>query len=276
MSTICILVGAPRSGTSALGDAVTRSFGAVWPQEIFNKEHADPTLDYRSSQNARQRYNFFNFRHELLQADARLSYPSKENQRAIFERYVDYLVTDGNGARYLLDIKYSSWHHLNHYFHFPYQEPYLLDLIRKHGFSIVHLKRRNLFALYCSLRLAEQTNVWWTDGTLKVPGQRLAINLGDCRRSLTEIALAQSTFDAWFALFDVRILVYEDLFVGQELCEEVKGIFADIYGALPNAPLVTKHRKIASPLREVVQNSDQVLAALHDTPFQAMAEEALR
>lgn len=258
-----------------LGDAVSRSFHAVWPEEIFHRDHAGPQIDFRASEDVKQRLNFFNFRHELFQQAPSLAFPSGDNQSMIFDAYLDYVVSSEKSERYLFDIKYTSWHHLNRYWSQPFQRPHLLDRAIHLGFRIVHLKRRNLLALYCSHRLAEATNVWRTVEPAPLQRQALTVDTSHCLRTLVDLRATEHLFDRWLSRYPHGELRYESLLSGDTFSKEVEDMFRQIYRARPVAALFTVYRKITPSLRDVVVNRNEVLSALRGTDFQSMAEEAL-
>ncbi len=274
MTVFCILLAAPRSGTTMLGDAVSRAFKAAWPQEIFHSEHAGPEMDFRASPDIKIRCNFFNFRHELLKGRPALSFPSIENQSEIFKLYVKYISESEEPDRFLLDVKYSSWHHLNYYWWRPGQVPNLLTSVMKLRFPLVHLKRRNLFALYCSQKRAEQTGLWSTLEETAEIGEKLVINASECAASLRSLRETELMFDRWVS-GNSHDLYYEDIMTNGTFSDEVTTTFIDVYGAEPTAPLTTVYRKVTPPLRDVVANPDEVLSALCGTEFHHMAEQAL-
>jgi LPS sulfotransferase NodH len=274
-TTFCILIAAPRSGTTMLGDAVSRSFNAAWPQEIFHGAYTDPGGDFRGSTEIKHRCNFFNLRQELFKQRPELSYPSKANQTLIFDLYLEYLVTSEKLERYFLDIKYTSWHHLNDYWWAFNQRPHLLRDVIRREFPIVHLKRENLFALYCSQMLADRTRVWWTMENHANSDERLAIDGPHCLRFLEDMRAIERLFDRWLYGYPVHELRYEKLLAPGGFSTEVEQTFVEVYGMAPSSPLSTVYRKVTPPLRDLVENADEVLTALRGTEFQSMAEEAL-
>ncbi len=259
-----------------LGDAVSRGFGATWPHEIFHRRHAGPEIDFRSSDDIEKRYNFFNFRYELFRTKPELSFPSRQNQSAIFDSFLEYMASSAQSDRHLLDVKYSSWHHLNWYWTRPLQRPFLLQHVMKRRLPIVHLKRDNLFALYCSHRLAEETNLWRTTGKgIEQSRQPLTIDVAHCRQRLEESRATTQLFDEWLGNYPRYEMKYEELLAGDKFSETVVQAFTQIYGSPPPAALATVYVKVTPPLREIVVNRDEVLAELRGTDFMEMAEKAL-
>jgi hypothetical protein len=274
MSVTCILIAPPRSGTTVLGHAVTQAFAAAWPQEIFNGEFADPAIDYRRADDIHARTNFFNYRHEVLSRRPELSYPTKENQAFLFRGYLDYISGVEKAERLLIDVKYTSLHHLNSYWNLPQERPGLIAIVRDLGLPVIHLQRRNLFALYCSLAYAEASGVWVSFES-KTGRHRIAIDTARCLKYMGQIDAMTRYIRDWFFQYPVAELEYETMLRGESWSDEVRDTFSRIFGMPPVKPLSAVYRKVAPPLREVVTNPGEVLVALRGTPYQAMTEEAL-
>jgi hypothetical protein len=274
MTVSCMLFAAPRSGTTLLGDAVSRSFEAAWPQEIFDEAYTRPEGDYRADPDLRVRANFFNYRNERLREDSRLSYPSKSNQSNLFNAYVQNLYRSEGAERFLIDIKYTSVHHLDSYWRLPYGRPNLIGFVHDLGLPVAHLTRRNLFALYCSQRYAEITGIWATLEGDRAP-EPMAIEPRHCRRFMTEMYTLAERFRDWLADYPVHELEYESLMSGPEFSDRVRETFTRIYGISARSPLATRYHKVTPPLRAIVSNAQEVLESLRGTPFLAMAEESL-
>lgn len=45
MITFCVVLAAPRSGTTSLGEGVAKIFDIQWLGEIFHRDFADPTIE---------------------------------------------------------------------------------------------------------------------------------------------------------------------------------------------------------------------------------------
>ena len=76
----------------------------------------------------------------MLRKRPELSYPSRENQEFLFRTYLDHLGELEQAERLLVDIKYTSLHHLNTYWNLPSVRPGLVSIIRELKLPVVHLK----------------------------------------------------------------------------------------------------------------------------------------
>ena len=88
---LCVLLAAPRSGTTVLGDTLSAAFGAEWLQEIFHEDFVDPSVDFRNSEDVFKKGSFFNFRYDLYKSYPSFSLPSLENQKLLFSLYIKSL-----------------------------------------------------------------------------------------------------------------------------------------------------------------------------------------
>jgi len=275
-----ILLAAPRTGTTALGDAVTRAFAAGWPQEIFNEAYADGDIDYRAASEIKYRTNFFNFRRDLFADDANRSFPSTDNLQFIFDSYLTYISSVFDDRNILLDIKYTSWHHLNGFWNYIGSEPELLKIVRGREIPIVHLTRQNLFSQYCSSVVAQKTGIWATQDMPSVSSNnsdvgKIVINPAQCAAMMARVAGNRDLFENWLRGYDIQNLVYEEMLTGSGFSSRVGEVFARAFAAQPIEAPTTMYRKVTPPLRDVIANREEVLAYFNETVYRPMVEEAL-
>ena len=79
----------------------------------------------------------------------------------------------------------------------------------------------------------------------------------------------------WFFEYPVFELEYETMLEEGKWSDQVCDMFSQIYGVRPSTPLAMAYRKTTPPLGKIVRNAEEVLIALHGSPFHAMAEQAL-
>jgi tetratricopeptide (TPR) repeat protein len=264
----CIVLAAPRTGSTVLGHAVSEAWQADFLGEVF---HDNPQDDFFGA-------NFFRFRRGLLASDPSLSVPTWGNQRTIFRRYCQHVESISPSGAAILDVKYYSWHHLDQCFLLPHEPPTLIDFVRETSWPVIHLVRDNLFALYCSLKLSEQRGVWHrTSGTeMDIERPSLLVNVEACRLDLERLRSAKDIFDGWFEGYgNIHHLTYERLFDGDRFSLDVEETVARIFGEPPLRAMAPAMQKVTPPLIEVVENRAEVLLGLAGTPFHAMALEAL-
>jgi hypothetical protein len=276
---------------------VARAYDTAWPQEIFHETHAPPGVDFRKAYDPPQRANFFDFRADAVRSRPELMYPDLDARRTLFDLYLEYLRSAFPQDRCLIDVKYTSWHHLDGFWRSPTDPPGLVELIREKGISVIHLVRQNLFALYCSQRLAEKYNIWWmktregavrAGGVLSNPGglydekietqeqprRTLKIDLADCHDWMSRIAEEQTQFGKWVR--PVHTLAYEELMKNGRFSKRIEEVFSDVFGRRPVRELTSTHIKVAPPLDQVIENIPAVARHFEGTEFEEYVSKSLR
>lgn len=157
---VLVIVAPPRSGTTALGLALGSSEQLRHYGEIFHQVRAP-----QEARRAKQLYvqigaSFFNYREARYARDAGIAFPSAENQREIFDGYLEFLHARAGRPIAGLDIKYNSWHHFNGVWQYALARPALADFLNDVGAVYLHLTRADALAQVCSLYIAVKRDVW--------------------------------------------------------------------------------------------------------------------
>ena len=264
----CIVLAAPRTGSTVLGHSVGDAWNADFLGEVF---HDEPQDDFFGA-------NFFKFRCGLLDSEPSLSIPTLHNQRVILQRYCHHVQSTTPSGAPILDIKYYSWHHLNPCFVLPHDPPALIEFVREARWPVVHLVRENLFALHCSLKLSQKRGVWHKSAEAEPDPDRptLVVDVDACRVEMERLRSATDIFDGWFRGYgNMHHLTYERLFEGSHFSSAVEETFTTIFREPAAKPFVPAMQKVTPPLNQVIENAAEVLRGLTGTPFHAMAVEAL-
>lgn len=267
---VVVLVAAPRTGSTVLGEAIAGAFALTYLGEVFHDSYADPETDFRSNQRQLIRANFFNFRASLEPAVS--MFPSLENRRTILAAYLDY-IGETFGPRVLIDLKYTASHHLDGYWRARNTPPGAIELLAEADARFVHLRRRNLFAQYCSFALANQTGEW-SSRTSSSAARRLTLNARHCEESLHEARQQADMAARWMSRTSCCNVFYEDLFDGADFSDRTLAKLRPLLGH-PSAPMVAGYRKQMPSLGEVIENRMEVLTHFRGTEFRTMVEQAL-
>jgi hypothetical protein len=241
--------------------------------EVFNNRAA-----------ARERFsveaNYFNFAVNHLGGD-----PSKlvgrDDDEGLFLDFLEYLRCFTPKRFLLLDVKYSSTHHVTKAWRFITKEPHLFFLIRKHRLRVLNLQRRN-YLRYCLSEMKAQATQRWTaldrpnqpdhaDRTMAVDVDWLLKTMELCRADDEAVTRA-------FAGYRLCLRCdYDDLFeeIGAPMSETFLTRIADWLG-LEAAFAETKPRyrkQSVLPLEETIANYEEVAEALRGTPFEYCLED---
>ena len=275
MADFCIICAAPRSGTTFLGDSVRRAYEAAWPGEIFYEVRLEPGIDPRNVEDRHARGNFFTLRARALHQRPELTYPDIDARRALFDLYLDSLRTGFPERRFLLDVKYTSWHHLDGYWRGPKDPPGLIELVREKNIPVVHLVRQNVFALYCSQRLAETSGKWERQAGTPANTGTLTIHPEECHQWMIDMVNTQKMFTKWLAGCTVHALTYENLLDRGSFAHEVAETFTAIFGSQPIRPWTTSFAKVLPPLNRVIENGQTVADYFQGTEFESFVKSSL-
>jgi hypothetical protein len=141
--TAFFIIAPQRSGTTVLREALKEgglfeAFG-----EVFHPEK-------------HERHSFFAFLKRDPQAAALFLYPTEENCRTLFGRFLEYAASITARRFMLIDAKQNSLHHFNTVWHTPSQPPNMLGLIDEARIPVLRIRRRNLFKQLLSTMVARE------------------------------------------------------------------------------------------------------------------------
>lgn len=276
MKKIIIILAGQRTGSTGLGRGLAQLLDYEWLGEIFHSDFADPTTNLDSESNFNKRVNFFNYRHHRVRSDPALTFPSKKNQEQLFQGYIEFILGRFNKQGVIIDIKYTSLHHLDTYWLWPNSMPFLLKMIRQAEILVVHLARENLFAQYCSYKLAVKNNYWHRRPGENQPEGTLIIDVKDAESFMNVMRSWTTHVQGW--LIDYQpyyVLKYEEIFEGDFLSKEVVQIFGDTVSCDLKRPAPVPTRKVTPHLSTVVENIDDVLEHFKETQYDEMVRKSL-
>jgi LPS sulfotransferase NodH len=141
--------------------------------------------------------------------------------------------------------------------------PDAAELIADPEVRIIRLTRRDRLAQYVSLYLALASDAWHsTQGGYRK--DKIRVNVRDCLAGLDQIAQLEARLDELAHGQSVFELPYEELVEGQRI-DELQAFL----GVRPRKLGSRYDRLRARPLSEVVENFDELTAALTGTPYAA-------
>ncbi len=276
MKNIIIILAGQRTGSTGLGRGLAQLLDYQWLGEIFHSDFADPATDLDLESNINKRANFFNYRYHRCQGDPTLTFPSKKNQEQLFQGYMDFILDRFNNNGVIVDIKYTSLHHLDTYWLWPNSIPFLLKLIRQAEIPVVHVVRENLFAQYCSYQLAVKNNFWHRRPGEDQPEGTLTLDVKDAERFMNVMRSWTAHVQGWLVDYKpYHTLKYEEIFEGDFLSKEVVQIFGDTVSSKLNRQAPVPTRKVTPPLGEVVDNIGGVLEHFKETEYDEMVRKSL-
>jgi len=148
--------------------------------------------------------------------------------------------------------------------------PEAAELIADPKVDIIRLTRDNRLAQYVSLWLALESGVWHSTQGAYGTG-KIRVNVSDCMSGLDQIGQQESELDSLAGGHRVFRISYEDLAEGLRIDE-----LQSFLGVTPQ-PLSSRYERLRErPITEVIENVDELAAALAGTPYAASLQERAR
>lgn len=171
MPTPIILFARQRSGTNYFRALMEQSTDDIYftEGEIFSHNKVDKRPD-----------NFWNY----LSKNDNHYIPTGSFMAKIWEEYNEYMSKLTNKKYYLLDIKYTSTHHLNPTFYSWMEPPFLLKLIARKKINVIHIVRENVFHTYISALRAKKTGKTLYLNKDKVEDVKITVDLSELEREI--------------------------------------------------------------------------------------------
>lgn len=136
-----------------------------------------------------------------------------------------------------------------------------LELLAEPAVDIIRLTRRDRVAQYVSAWLALESGVWHSPQGSYRAG-RIKVDPEKCRDALDRINRQEGRLDRIARGHRVFKLTYEELVDGHQLDD-----LQSFLGVQPHELTSRYERLRERPLRDVIENFDELAAALAETPF---------
>jgi hypothetical protein len=275
---IRLLLSTQRSGSHFLKSLLEAHFsGVVCSGEILNKPAVVDAKRISARPNAEVPYFWTWYEAEVIAGRLSLA---PDQKMAAFEKYLDVLAPADATDDLVLDVKYNTIRTLSGYWDSEYGSGDFVSFISNRKMPVLHLVRRNLFRLYISDLLAQQTGIWhrYAERSQDEPLPRLRI---DFRSLLVHMRYWMSVTEDYRRRLKGQPgyleIGYEDL-----VAERESGSFGPSFGTLGSFLEKSPTRTQPVPLRfkkttpedpaQVVENWDEICRMLRKTEYGWMAE----
>lgn len=174
-------------------------------------------------------------------------------------------------------------------------------LMEDTGIRVLHLRRRNLLRMLVSWRMAEKTGIWLAQGTRRLtpanllrvarhplraatwlgrylrspqaPAKfaqvRITLSEEECSGFFNQMRWDEAHFDNLFRQHPKLTVFYEDLV---DRRQDVLDQAQSFLGVEPSPLTVTLRRQNPEPLRDLLENYDELYEAFRDSPYAAFFE----
>jgi len=192
--------------------------------------------------------------------------------------YSQHLEQLDGGRRPIVDVKYNSWHQLNHVWQAPGESPYLMNILATLPKVVVlHVVRNDVLAQCVSDQVAAASGVWHYAGEKLQDESKVVIDpeslLLRMRQSVTQLSIVRS----WLQDLNTVELHYEETyrldgaltdFVFRHLSQHM-----DIEVDRPSANTVDRPK--VRPLNRIA-NWEAIITALTESEFSYLADQIPR
>lgn len=244
------LISHERSGSHYLADMLVSSAEVHYFDEVCNFNAINPDVSPIS---------FFRFRREAQVSDPDIALrPSPESNTRLIDAYLHHLWGLGKGKKKIfLDIKYGHVHNFEIGWWPSERRPFLLQYLEKSGIKIIHLTRRDSLAAVVSGILADKARVWHRKGDKpREPAPAARIPAQKAVHEALALEREKENFFAWLATNATINVEYEDLAASRQ---RVMTQVCEFVGVRSPAKFESSYRKVTPPLREVVENYDDIV-----------------
>lgn len=262
-----VMIARPRSGTNALRDILRRSPELTVLGEVFHNRYADPSL------------GFYPFLEEAVRQAPGLVLPSEANRQALLTGFVELLYerTHTPPERQLVfGVNYNSLHGLNTYWQNSYEAPFLITLLQRLGWKVIHLIRRDVLAALVSEHRAKRSGRWHArkdqpesladPARVTLPTARLRFEL---EQRLAEVEALEHALSRHPRVLS---LTYETLFDadGKARTEPLAQIAAFLELSSPLPQETGFVRTGSGRISDVIENFAQLTEALRGSRFEGL------
>lgn len=258
-----ILLARQRSGTGVLNSIINAHPEVSCVGELFHPNEIA------------HKNNYFNFLSKKIQVDPTRALPAANEIN--YHEFMAHIKSLGYKKNILIDVKYSSTHHFNDYWHSTFDMPKFLQLGKKDRRKILHLKRRNYLKTYISGRLAEQNKIWHTQEKSDIKITSMVLNETSLLNYIRSTARQVNNFDGYFRKYPYILeLEYEELFeengaLSITVAEKIAA-FLEIDPKPFETTSPTLIKQTPNNLATVIENIDEITIALNKTEFSWMLQ----
>ena len=251
-----VLLARQRSGTGALGTILDKHNQIKYMGEIFHPGNVGTA------------HNFFTYKLEAIKQEPELVLPDRGMD--LLEGFLDWKSEIIKDQLPIIDIKYSSLHHITNPWLEPSARPHILTHCVNNRLPIIHLTRENYLHGFVSGRLAEANNVWHARNDDEIKVTSVEINttflLSHFNQTQASVDLVRKWLGKRFFVLEVE---YAQLFTPEgDFSSEIRDDLQDLLGIdefKDTTPVFVKQNK--APLSESIENYDEVSAALKGTEY---------
>ncbi len=261
MANAFILLSHERSGSHFVGEFLRTLADFRIFDEVCNPDALKP---------AKAAESFYRYKYDAIVRDPKyLLEPTVEAHRDFVTSYFEHLLSLSAPRNIVADIKYGHVQNFEYWWWPILERPMLMKICESAKIGIVHLYRENVVEATVSAMVADKRKVWhsWqTHGDASAVGP-YALPVKEVVRKARLLQRQTAWFKDWTKKNSTLELTYEgvaaDLGKGGPLENEV----AAFLNTKPNKAFKPRVQKLTPPLRDVVENFEELKQACENAGF---------
>lgn len=255
MAKISILLSHERSGSHLAGEFIGSLEGYRMVDEVCNPGALKPSKHAES---------FHRFRYDYVLSDSTYSLePSRKGHSDFIDAFFAHLLRLKAPHDIAIDIKYGHVQNFEWWWCPPLERPFLLSFCEQNDVGIVHLYRENVVEATVSSAIADQRKIWhsWEAGADAGIAKKFKLNVAGIVHRAKLLEQQTQLYKGWTAKSRRIEVTYDEISAGLGQDGPVETRLSEFLGSKPKRPFQPRHRKLTPPLREVVENFDELVAA---------------
>ncbi len=252
---ITILLAHERSGSHLMGEFLGSLAGVRMIDEVCNAEAVKPLKHPES---------FHRFKHDAIMGDPKLLLePSRERHAAFVQSYFQHLLGLKAPNNIAIDIKYGHVHNFESWWWPIFERPFLLKHCEAENIGVIHLFRENVVESTASGMIADKRKIWhsWAKGAAETADRTFNLPVQNLIRRAKQLEIQTRWFKQWIGNARKATVTYERISAELGQAGELDSTLAEIAGGTPKKAFKPRHQKLTRPLREVVENFDELKQA---------------
>ena len=243
------VIATQRSGTNLLRKSLAQTNLFCDLNEVFDPYHC-AYWDYRTSR---------------IGAEPKLSLPVEESQLELWHGFLQQSLLPIRESFTLIDVKYSSTHHLDTFWRDHGQTPFFLRWLAANKFPVIHVVRENVLDTYVSNLLACKLKVWVADDPSIADDVSFVLKPAETIAEIDRRQQEIQFFRKQLANTVGSEIRYNSIVAGEQISAEILRALYDLLDVaeasrIRSIPVGT--RKMGRSASELIENFDEINAAV--------------
>jgi hypothetical protein len=208
--------------------------------------------------------SFHRFKYDVIMRDSRfLLEPTVSGHRDFVASYFDHLLSLGAPHNIGVDIKYGHVQNFEWWWWPILDRPTLLSICESAQIGIVHLYRENVVEATVSGMIAQRRKVWhsWQAGADAPEIKPYHLPVNEIVRKAKLLERQTGLFKDWTKMNSKIELTYEGVATDLGKDGPLEATLTTFMGAAPKKAFAPRVQKLTPPMREIVENFDELKAA---------------